>query len=121
MRNKMGRFNEEFAADQAAAQAAKESEGAEKAATMKVGNRCECSKGGKKRGEVMYVGQPEFAAGWWIGIKYDEPLGKNDGTAKGKRYFECMQGFGHFVRPADVEVGDYPEEEISFSSSEDEM
>ena len=66
----MGRFNEEFAADQAAAQAAKESEGAEKAATMKVGNRCECSKGGKKRGEVMYVGQPEFAAGWWIGIKY---------------------------------------------------
>lgn len=30
-------------------------------------------------------------------------------------------GFGHFVRPADVEVGDYPEEELSFSSSEDEM
>ena len=42
--------------------------------------RCECAKGGKKRGEVMYVGQPEFAAGWWIGIKYDEPLGKNDGA-----------------------------------------
>ena len=53
--------------------------------------------------------------------RYDEPLGKNDGTVNGKRYFECMQGFGHFVRPNDVEVGDFPEEEISFSSSEDEM
>jgi len=121
MRNKMGRFNPEFAKEQAAAAESKDTEGEEKAATIKKGDRCECAKGGKKRGEVMYVGKPEFAPGWWIGIKYDEPLGKNDGTAKGKRYFECPQGFGHFVRPCDVEVGDYPEEELSFSSSEDEM
>ena len=76
-----GRFNPEFAKEQAAAAESKDTEGEEKAATIKKGDRCECAKGGKKRGEVMYVGKPEFAPGWWIGIKYDEPLGKNDGAS----------------------------------------
>ena len=52
--------------------------------------RCQVREGAK-RGEVMHVGKTEFAAGWWVGIKYDEPLGKNDGSVKGKRYFTCTQ------------------------------
>jgi dynactin complex subunit len=35
----------------------------------------------------------------WVGIEWDEEgRGKHDGSAKGKRYFECPQGHGSFVR-----------------------
>ena len=45
---------------------------------------------GGKRGEVRYVGKiPAIAPGWWVGVKYDEPVGKNDGSLKGRRYFKC--------------------------------
>jgi len=114
-RNKMGRFNPEFQAQQEEAAAAKAIEGEADAAGMKVGMRCQVREGAK-RGEVMHVGKTLFAAGWWIGIKYDEPLGKNDGTVKGKSYFTCMPKYGGFVRPDKVECGDFPEEDLDFSS-----
>jgi hypothetical protein len=48
-----------------------------------VGDRCEVNPGGK-RGEVKFVGKiPAIAAGWFVGVQYDEPVGKNDGTCKG--------------------------------------
>lgn len=43
----------------------------------------------------------------WIGITLDEPVGKNDGTVAGKRYFECGKARGVFVRPDRVEVGEW--------------
>lgn len=83
----------------------------EDAAKMKVGDRCQVFPG-DRLGTVRYVGQvPELKLGWWIGIQYDEPQGKNDGTAKGKRYFECPANYGGFVRPEQVTVGDFPPEE----------
>lgn len=76
---------------------------------IKVGDRCEVQPGGK-RGVVKFVGRAETAApGFWVGIQYDEPLGKHDGTVKGKRYFDCPPLHGVLIRPDKVKVGDYPE------------
>lgn len=78
-------------------------------ANIKVGDRCEVQPG-EKRGVVKYVGKAEsLAPGFWIGVQYDEPLGKHDGMVKGTRYFECPPLQGGMVRPDKVKVGDYPE------------
>ena len=45
----------------------------------------------------MFVGNKVdgLPKGWWIGVKFDEPVGKNDGSVKknGVRLFECDDGF----------------------------
>ncbi|KAL0817387.1 hypothetical protein Bca101_073831 [Brassica carinata] len=76
---------------------------------VKVGDRCQVVPG-EKRGVVKYVGRAEsLGPGYWVGIQYDEPLGKHDGMVKGTRLFECPQLHGGVVRPDKVKVGDYPE------------
>ena len=42
-----------------------------------------------------------------MGVELDEPTGKNDGTVKGTRYFECKANCGVFVRAERVEVGEF--------------
>ncbi|KAH7685351.1 tubulin-folding cofactor B protein [Dioscorea alata] len=78
-------------------------------ADIKVGDRCQIEPG-EKRGVVKFVGKAETAGpGYWVGIQYDEPLGKHDGTVKGKRYFDCPPQHGALLRPDKVKVGDFPE------------
>ncbi|XP_021864366.1 tubulin-folding cofactor B [Spinacia oleracea] len=78
-------------------------------ANIKVGDRCQI-KPGDKRGVVKYVGQAEnLGPGFWVGVQYDEPLGKHDGLVKGRRYFNCPPLHGAMVRPDKVQVGDFPE------------
>jgi len=85
---------------------------------MTVGDRCEAA--GGRRGEVMYVGKvAELPLGWWVGVKYDEPVGKNDGSVKGVKYFDCPENYGGFLRPDLVSVGDYPEDD-PFADLEEE-
>eukprot|EP00284_Hemiselmis_tepida_P017663 CAMPEP_0174928184 /NCGR_PEP_ID=MMETSP1355-20121228/22777_1 /TAXON_ID=464990 /ORGANISM="Hemiselmis tepida, Strain CCMP443" /LENGTH=309 /DNA_ID=CAMNT_0016174329 /DNA_START=43 /DNA_END=972 /DNA_ORIENTATION=- len=83
---------------------------AEEAKGMSVGDRCEAA--GGRRGTVRWVGRAaELPKGWWVGVQYDEPVGKNDGSVKGARYFDCPENYGGFLRPDLVSVGDFPEED----------
>lgn len=79
-RNKLGKFS-----DAARSEPDLESESQQEAAEkIKVGDRCEVESGDLdglvKRGTVKYVGTVEFKPGYWVGVQYDEPLGKHDGT-----------------------------------------
>jgi len=78
-----------------------------------VGKRCRVSEDDSKRGVIKYVGDVREipgSIGAWVGIELDEPVGKNDGSIGGARYWgepsELKRGV--FVRPERVEVGDWP-------------
>ena len=43
----------------------------------------------------------------YTGIENDEPVGKNDGSVSGERYFACKPKHGSFIRPDRVDIGDY--------------
>ena len=57
-----------------------------------VGNRCELisdQMGSQfRRGCIAFLGTVEFQPGVWVGVKLDEPYGKNNGSVQGKQYFE---------------------------------
>ncbi|XP_008281655.1 kinesin-like protein KIF13B isoform X1 [Stegastes partitus] len=55
--------------------------------------------GSNKAGTVRYVGMTQFADGVWVGLELDTPVGKNDGSVGGQRYFHCKPGYGVLVRP----------------------
>lgn len=76
-RHKIGRFAEKDAEDAAPSKPLPQ-------VNIEVGARCEVEsneEGFKKRGTVRFVGPTKFTKGGvWIGIEYDEPIGKNDGS-----------------------------------------
>ncbi|KZV18154.1 tubulin-folding cofactor B [Dorcoceras hygrometricum] len=73
-------------------------------ANIKVCDRCQVEPG-EKRGVIKFVGRAEtLAPGFWVGVQYDEPLGKHDGMVKGKRYFDCPSLCGAMIRPDKVKV-----------------
>ncbi|KAJ2812973.1 hypothetical protein H4S07_001013, partial [Coemansia furcata] len=56
------------------------------------------------RGIVRFSGATEFGTGRWFGVELEGPYGKNDGSVKGKRYFECQADYGVFVRSSQVKL-----------------
>lgn len=83
----------------------------QEASAIHVGDRCEC-RPGDRLGTVRYVGRlAALKPGYWIGVEFDEPVGKSDGTVKGVRVFTCNQNYGGFLRPSEVTIGDFPPEE----------
>ncbi|XP_027843317.2 CAP-Gly domain-containing linker protein 1 isoform X2 [Aphis gossypii] len=70
---------------------------------LKIGDRVIISSGqGSKLGILRYRGATQFAPGEWCGIELDDPLGKNNGTVEGIKYFECEDKFGLFTPIAKV-------------------
>ena len=56
------------------------------------------------KGKVKYLGEVKGIAGNWIGVELFTPQGKNDGSVKGVRYFECAPNYGIFVKEGGVTV-----------------
>lgn len=130
-KNQLGRFSEKTTDDQVQKQEQIELKVIETRG-IKVGERCRVldtnttthTQGShdERRGTVKFVGKvPEIKSShfYWIGVEYDEPLGKNDGTIQGKKYFDAKPKYGSFVLPDLVEVGDFPE--LSLLSDEEEL
>lgn len=54
---------------------------------------------GKTRAQVAYFGPVHFSHDDdWVGIVFDEPVGKHNGTVAGTQYFKCDSMHGVFVR-----------------------
>ncbi|CAG8553950.1 10474_t:CDS:2 [Paraglomus occultum] len=113
-RNKFGRFSD----SQSATSSNSDNLFEEESKNIKVGDRCQLDlsegieDGFKRIGTVRYVGLTRFRPGYWVGIEFDEPVGKHDGMVQGERYFQCRPKHGVFVRPDKIKVGDFPEEDI---------
>ena len=56
--------------------------------------------GGTKPGNIAFIGETRFAPGEWAGVVLDRPVGKNDGSVAGVRYFQCAAQHGVFSRIA---------------------
>lgn len=64
-----------------------------------------------KTGVLRYLGKLDLDPGTWCGVELDEPVGQNDGSVRGVRYFDCQAPHGVLV-PA-VKVTLLPEEIVS--------
>jgi tubulin-specific chaperone B len=110
-RNQLGRFDPSATARSQQATAPIANQLPPLNARCRLGN-ADHQEGGERRGTIAYVGPVEEIPGdgVWVGVRLDEPLGRNDGGFEGgKRYFDAEgKKRGVFVKPDRVEVGDFP-------------
>lgn len=68
-------------------------------------------------GTIRYLGPTKFGNSTgnssenWVGVEYDEPVGKNDGSVEGERYFSCRMKYGGFVKAERCQVGEWAVED----------
>jgi len=69
---------------------------------------------GVRPATVEFVGKvPEIAPGFWVGVQFDQPEGKNDGTINGTRYFNCEMDHGSFLRPSHLKHNEEEEDALA--------
>lgn len=117
--NQLGRFNPDLQLQKEAERAKNEA----LVAAMKVGDRCRViSIQGERRGTVRFIGKLQVldeGENVWVGVEFDEPVGKNNGSIGNTQVFECAAKHGSFLKPKQVEVGDFPP--IDPFASDDEL
>ncbi|CAG9819041.1 unnamed protein product [Phaedon cochleariae] len=64
------------------------------------------ARAGDKEGILRFVGTVRFAKGTWCGIELNAPIGKNDGSVCGVRYFACSARCGLMAPLAKVALLD---------------
>lgn len=112
-RNKLGKYDPNEMAKTQERLAEEQAEQDRLAALAVVGARCiVAAKGPRRVGTIRYNGVFNEKPGIFIGVEFDEPLGVNDGSVNGHRYFECQPKYGSMVPLSAVTVGDYPVEEF---------
>ncbi|XP_001360735.1 tubulin-folding cofactor B [Drosophila pseudoobscura] len=113
--NRLGKYNEEEMQQIEEKKRQQAEEVQKRAELCVVDKRCEVTVQGnpRRRGTIKYNGPLEGKSGIFIGIQYDEPLGKNNGSVNGKVYFVCPPNYGGFVSPLSVTVGDFPPEDFN--------
>ncbi|XP_077499679.1 CAP-Gly domain-containing linker protein 3-like isoform X6 [Amblyomma americanum] len=57
---------------------------------------------GQRKGVVRFLGETQFAPGYWCGIELAKPEGKNNGSVNGVTYFTCPPNHGVFALPSKV-------------------
>ena len=91
----------------------------EEASTLEIGQRCQTADVNKWKGEIKYIGKVSgMGNGYWVGLQLDDALGNSDGKKNGQEYFTCPENYGLFLRPKEIEVGEYKKEE-EFDMDED--
>ncbi|KAF5963473.1 tubulin specific chaperone cofactor B [Fusarium coicis] len=108
---KLGRFDPDASSHEEAKLQALDREVATRG--IAVGRRCRVGGEDTRRGVIQYLGEVKEipgGLGLWVGVQLDEPVGKNDGSIAGTRYWGEPSELKHgvFVRPERVEVGDFP-------------
>ncbi|TKA52644.1 hypothetical protein B0A55_13061, partial [Friedmanniomyces simplex] len=70
------------------------------ASTLSVGQKIELND--NRIATIRFLGPTHFQTGDWVGVELEEATGKNDGSVKGERYFDCAQEYGMFLRPGGI-------------------
>lgn len=116
--NKLGRFDPDFEQKKLSII----QENMRLSSTMQVGQRCRIINiQGERRGTIRFIGKIPLldeGAEVWVGVEFDEPVGKNSGYIDGVKIFDCRKNHGSFVKPKLIEVGDFPEDDPFISDDE---
>ncbi len=75
--------------------------------TTDLGKRVIFTSGNDKKlkfGVLRFYGETLFAEGVWCGVELDQPVGKNNGSIQGIRYFTCNNNHGVFIPVQRVEL-----------------